>query len=536
MRISNIAIHNFRSIEDAKISPNNFNVFVGRNNHGKTNFFEAINWFYYGKSNRDMIFNHDESREIIVEIEYENVQSGIDAMPEGTNKTKIKNLIGDANIVLVRKNSKDDKRVFVINDEEKKNPSGIDTALNHFFPKLEYIDTKIRLADVSKYKSKSPIAEMLSGVLTTIVQTNPDYQAFEKKFEELFNRSDSEVRVELDALGKKVQVYLEKQFPEGTTVKFNVENPIFDDLLKNFETEVDDGIKTSAEEKGDGMQRAIMLSIIQAYAEFRKEKSISKNFLFLIDEAELHLHPSGQRALKKALMDISKQGDQVFINTHSSVLVADDQDDQNIFKVEKNGMKTEIESVSDYDEKINVVYELLGGSPNDLLLPRNFLIVEGQSEFVFLESIRERFYKDQWKGIKFIFARGDIEMQKEIYHCIHRAFVPLMSAGIYKCTTVIICDKPNSTNDHKYDEFKQSHPWILDGEQLHVLPEDAIEKYYPDGFKKNDSEIENLGSIKNGKVDYAKSVAKQITQKQFEEEMPAIFQAMNKCLEKAYCE
>ena len=534
MKIKKISIKNFRSIESAEIYPNNFNVFVGQNNHGKTNFFEAINWFYSGKSKIEMKFGQDNEKEIIVEIEYEDALIGTSKMPEGTGKTKIEKLLDGNDVFSIKKSSNDDKRIFIIAGEEKQNPAGFDTALNQFLPKLEYVDTKIRLSDVSKYKSKSPISEMLSGVLTTIIQTNPEYQEFEKKFDELFNKDDSEVRIELNSLGDRVQFFLQKQFPEETTVKFNVETPIFDDLLKNFETEVDDGIKTTAEEKGDGMQRAIMLSIIQAYAEFRREKEISKTFLFLIDEAELHLHPSGQRALKKALIDITDQGDQVFVNTHSSVLVADENENQDIFKVEKKGMRTDIVKINGGDEKVNVIYDLLGGSPSDLLLPRNFIIVEGQSEYSFLEILREKFYKEDWQGLKIIFARGDIEMQKEIFHCIHRTYVPLMSNAIYKETTIILCDQPNTTNQSKYDEFKTAHPWVSESEQLHVITETSLEKYYPNGYKKTDSEITTLAEEKNGKVNYAKKVASTITKEQFEKEMPVIFQAMNKCIEKSY--
>lgn len=42
VRISKITICNFRSIEQAILAPSAFNVLVGQNNHGKTNFFEAI--------------------------------------------------------------------------------------------------------------------------------------------------------------------------------------------------------------------------------------------------------------------------------------------------------------------------------------------------------------------------------------------------------------------------------------------------------------------------------------------------------------
>jgi len=93
-----------------------------------------------------------------------------------------------------------------------------------------------------------------------------------------------------------------------------VTEPAFDDLLKNFETSINDGIETTAEEKGDGMQRALMLAIIKTYSDYRREKDeLGKSFVFLIDEAELHLHPTAQRQLKEALILLAENGDQVFV-------------------------------------------------------------------------------------------------------------------------------------------------------------------------------------------------------------------------------
>ena len=46
MRISRLRIENFRSIQSADSRPSEFNVFVGQNNHGKTNLFETLDWFY----------------------------------------------------------------------------------------------------------------------------------------------------------------------------------------------------------------------------------------------------------------------------------------------------------------------------------------------------------------------------------------------------------------------------------------------------------------------------------------------------------
>jgi predicted ATP-dependent endonuclease of OLD family len=403
MRISRLKIENYRSIRNIDVTLDKFSIFIGQNNHGKTNLFEAIEWFYNAKSSDEEEFCKKEDCTISVEVFFEDViESDIEKLTTDASKTKIRGMLGVSNKFSVLKTSESHKRKYFVDEVDKGNPTGLDTAINEFLPKLEYVNTKIRLDDVSKYKDKNPIGTMLSGVLTTIIETSEDYIQFKKQFAKLFDNADSDVRKELDKLGAQVEVYLQKQFPDGTKVKFAVNPPQFTDLLKSFETSIDDGIETKAEAKGDGMQRVIMLSIIQAFADYRKRQIGGGTFLFMIDEAELHLHPSAQRALKKALLDICDT-DQVLVNTHSSVLVVDNHECQKIFKVEKSKGISEVQEVGD-TEKINIIFELLGGSPSDLLLPRNFLIVEGKCEYEFINAVIKRFYSEKYTGLKVLFA------------------------------------------------------------------------------------------------------------------------------------
>ena len=535
MKISKIVVENYRSIKKVEVEPNKFSIFIGQNNHGKTNFFEAIEWFYNAKSSEDEEHcQKDTGNKIQVEICFDDVSdSDIDKLTTDANKTKIRNILGDATSFSVIKSSSDHKRTYIVNGEDKGNPQGLDTAINEFLPKLEYVNTKIRLDDVSKYKDKNPIGTMLSGVLTAIIETSQDYIDFKETFIKLFDNADSEVRKELDKLGAQVEIYLQKQFPDGTKVKFGVNPPHFTDLLKSFDTSVDDGIETSAKAKGDGMQRAIMLSIIQAFADYRKKQIGGGTFLFMIDEAELHLHPTAQRALKKALLDICET-DQVLVNTHSSVLVVDNNDHQKIFKVEKTDGITSIDEVNDL-EKINIIFELLGGSPADLLLPRNFLIVEGRCEFEFIKIIIRRFYSDKFNGIKILFAGGDLDEQEPTLLAVHKLFVPLAGSDnpIYKDKAVVLIDKPNTTQQNKYNSFKQGYPYLFDNNQVFELTTESLEEYYPPQYVKTSAEIAQL--VTDGKkVEYAKNVAEQITQEQFENYMVVIFQALTKCNECAF--
>ena len=545
MHIKKIRVLNFRSIESVEIDAGAFNVLVGQNNHGKTNFFEAIKWFSSsydrGIKRENLISAHlrdTPDAEMSVEIIFGGLQDAIANMTSATKQKALKNIFEASDEITIRRSTASEAgaKRELWNPQKKawENIMGADNTWHEILPRLEYVHTKIVLDDVGAYKTKTPIAEMLSGVLESLIGQNEQYQELKKKFKELFGDKDSEVRIELNKLSSKVKIYLEKQFPDSASVEFNIEIPEFNDLLKRFSLEVDDGVKTLIQEKGDGMQRAMMLAIIRAYADFRKANDIAKKFLFLIDEAELHLHPSAQRALKQALLEISRGDEQVFINTHSSVFIADTEVSQRIFKVEKNGRSTQIQPLDTPDDRMEVVFELLGGSPADLLLPRNFIIVEGRSEFCFLQEIRNKFYKDKYQGIKILFARGDMERESKTFEHIHEVYKPLfVDHGIYKKKTIIICDKPNESNQRHFDAFISAHPWIEEEKQIYQLPTHSLEEYYPGKFKKDSTGVSELGKERQ-KVEYAKLVALQITKEQFENEMPVLYTALEVAESKSF--
>ncbi len=538
MKISRIKINNFRSIKEAEITPTSFNIFVGQNNHGKTNFFEAIEWFYVGKGDLDNIrFGRTGTDEISVEIEFSEIQDGIEKMRNEKNKTTIRERFGIYESIRIKRTSTLPKVRQIFNQEKEewveRNPTGFDSAFNDFLPSFEYVNTQMKPMDMAKYGKTTPIGNMLAGVLSVILAKDPAYSRFKEEFDKLFTNPESQMRLELNKLSGQVRIYLEKQFPDTEQVVFEVSQPAFEDLLKNFETSIDDGVYTSADEKGDGMQRALMLAIIQAYADFRREnEETNKYFLFLIDEGELHLHPTAQRKLKNALLELAQGGDQVLINTHSSVLVSDDTESQTIFKVEKIAKETSIVPIQ-ANQKPQVVYELLGGSPADLLLPNNFFLVEGKSEYEFLSRVIARFYGAK-KKIQIIYAEGDHERQRQTMDGINKVFVPLHANPVYKERLVILCDTPNPTRVADFNQFKSSYAYLEKNDQLAVTPHQHLEEYYPAPWKKTTEECQTLGADKNAKLLLAREAGDGITQAQFETDMPVMFSALTHCWNKSY--
>lgn len=542
MKISRILIKNFRSIKESQFTTTDFNIFVGQNNCGKTNFFEAIQFFFNGVGRGtgldSLRFKRNPEYDILVEIEFTGALLGAEKMQNPSNRTKIEKMLnGSDNVIVQRSSVNVGKRKFLIDNEEVAPGTGFDAALNDFLPKFEYIHTKQYYDSVAKWSKTTPIGIMLSGVLNTILETNPQYREFQQKFNELFENDDSEIRAQFETMGNTVKLHLEKQFPDTTKVKFEVTAPAFDDLLKSFETSIDDGVETSAEEKGDGMQRALMLAIIQAYADFRKANDdLGKSFLFFIDEAELHLHPSAQRNLKEVLYALSQDSDQIFINTHSSVFVADNYPNQSICKVEKHDGATEIILTEDED-KPYVVFELLGGSPSDLLLPSNFIIVEGLSEFELLTRVIKRFYPGK-PNIQIIQANGDVEQIERTINAIEKAFTPLNSS-IYKDKLVLLFDQPHEKKLAGVKDFRGRFKSLDANRQIFMLGLRDIEQHYPNqdcpiygNWQKSQEQCDGMKGTQKRQL--ARHVGSNITQQQFETDLKLCYEALTQCWELAY--
>ncbi len=545
MKIKNIKIDAFRSIKAINnIELNDFNIFVGQNNHGKTNIFEAIDWLFTGSGEIEEIcyMRKTVDFEISVEVEFIGLQAALSGFKNAKQKKALEDIFEKEDLIRIKRSSGyekgEDLQLFNPKKNVWENPLGRDTAYRQILPTLEYISTKKFLEDVAKYGKTTPISKMLSGVLEKFLEVDPEYGKFKSSFDELFGDPDdpdqkTQIRQKIDDIGGTVGTFLQKQFPDTRSVKFKVGNPELEDLFKKFKTTVDDGIENDSSEKGDGMQRALMLAIIETYANFRKNNGEAGNFIFMIDEAELHLHPTAQRALKNALLEISQSGDQVLVNTHSSVMVADDHGLQNIFRVEKKNGETSIFLIASSSQKQEIIYELLGGSPGDLLLPNNFLIVEGHSELKFLSIIINRFYAEN-PNIQIIFASGDLEQQEKSMNSINKLYNLLNARPVYADKTVILCDKPASKEkEDDLIKFKNGYPDLEKDSRIHILPVSNLEEYYPKKWRKTTEEAQQLARERK-KVDLAEECAKNITKDEFENDMKEILNALEVCWKLAF--
>jgi putative ATP-dependent endonuclease of OLD family len=532
MKIQRIEISGFRSVARATFSPSDFNVFVGRNNHGKSNLFSAIEWFYTGKGSiqelRNVTLGADD--DFTVEVTFGGMQAGMEQITHADNQTKLRRVIGEADEMIVRRTSATPADRFIQKPDGTwgKQPCGADSAFNNCIPRFEFVEATKNLKDVGSYKTTTPIGKMLGGVLTALLATDPTYRAFRDSFDGVFTAEESTIRQQLRELGNDVQQHLVKQFPDCALVDFEVQEPEFDDLLKNFSTKLDDGVVTDAAAKGDGMQRALMLAIIKTYADRRRAEALGRSFIFFIDEAELHLHPSAQRQLKDALLELAGGSDQVFVNTHSSVLVADDHGNQAIFCVHKEETgTTQVYPVVTALEKQEVVFELLGGTPGDILMPANILVVEGVSDRDFLRIVLKRFYAGR-PVVQVTPANGDDLQIARSYESFTKILETVAAVPIYKERIALLFDQPNTAEKQtRFQTFRNDNTRLVANGQIHELPVGAIEDYYP-------AALVTACPHTGNKRKMAKWMGENVTVRQFEDEMPAVHAALECAWSKAY--
>ena len=112
-----------------------------------------------------------------------------------------------------------------------------------------------------------------------------------------------------------------------------------DDIYKGVNIFVNDGIEGLIEDKGTGIQSAVIISLFSYYcSKFHKSSS-----LLVVEEPEIYLHLQARRVVSNKFDEFvnfnSTNGNQVIITTHSSEFIRNT-DISNIIVVKKISGKT----------------------------------------------------------------------------------------------------------------------------------------------------------------------------------------------------
>jgi len=174
-------------------------------------------------------------------------------------------------------------------------------------------------------------------------------------------------------LSESVTEHINEKWGEhNISVKFAIDSSQLSFLVEDKDDTLP---KYAVTQRSDGFKHFV--SILLNVSAENKTKALA-NKIILLDEPEIHLHPSGQKYLRDELLEIAKNN-LVIYATHSVYMV----DTKNIdrhFSVRKSKGRTvsvQIEKDNPYREE--VLYQALGTSVLELIEP-NVLIFEGKTD------------------------------------------------------------------------------------------------------------------------------------------------------------
>ena len=193
------------------------------------------------------------------------------------------------------------------------------------------------LTEEIKVKTTTTFGRLLNRAVREMAEQDPRFIEAKKQLESVVStlntRDVEEGRSNrLAALEKSIE---EELLSWGVKVNIEVTPPELERLFElGTDVHLDDGVRTSADRKGHGLQRAMIFALLRAWAKaLRSEKKAegdgdvtprkqSDSVIFAMEEPELFLHPHAQRRLAASLREIADAPEhQVILCSHSTYFV-----------------------------------------------------------------------------------------------------------------------------------------------------------------------------------------------------------------------
>ena len=339
MRIMILEIHNWRSIKNVTMEFMDIMIFIGQNNHGKSNILSAILFFLGQLRHDDLDFNVG-SNELYVEITFDKLDlfdrnqfqkyvasdgtlkvrkiafvdgnfeyhgyleiPAIDWLKEENigdyskreeaEKLPLVNYLPDSGRItkeVFRKAQEDyikaNMTILSFNYElEKSNFLGAKNVAKGIWGEVYHVPSVRNASDELSVKGGSVFSQLYSHVINKMSDSNPQYIEAKKTIIALMkilnkktdDGDDNTKRpVELTTLEKNLEYELSNW---NTQIDIEITPPNIEDIFRVGATVwVNDGIKTDINRKGHGLQRALIFALIKSWAKLlKKEREKEEN-------------------------------------------------------------------------------------------------------------------------------------------------------------------------------------------------------------------------------------------------------------------
>ncbi len=510
MKISNISFENFRSFRKSEVNITDINVFLGKNDQGKSSILEALDVFFYDgkgsiKATKDDL-NKDAVREGINEfaigVQFEGFPDPI--IIDETNETSLKeeyllNKDGKLEIWkrfrngnlsstqikcyhpcndeflggLITKKIGElrdfiDKHGLVVSDRRK--AAEMRKAIRDYFSKrdgrliFEEVYIPIDGTDLKKIwdklKMHMPVFNLFAVDRENLDKDSELQDPLKSRIKEIFYREDvlnrlNEVSEEID---NEIRAFAEntiemfrsltKNETEITPSIPSTEDLKWDCVYKNIGFNTEDDIPMN--KRGSGFRRLVLLSSL--IARTKEEVNNEVDVIYAIEEPESSLHPKWQKRLVKALIELAEREKyQVFLTTHSPNMMR-------IFEIEcikYVERDSEGSKVYDFNEDIGTkIIKTMGLLPD---IGKVVVCVEGPTDKDFLLNINQNI--EELKSI--------IDLKKEM-EAGTLTIMPMNGSRLKDWIASRVLENTNALEFHLYDSDKGS-----DNENQYL---EAIEK------------------------------------------------------------
>ena len=335
MKIRKVVIRNWRSIKYIEIDFNELMIFIGQNNHGKSNILSAL-LFYFGQINADGLDFHRNEGDLFVEIIFSKLneeeqntfskylstsneirvrksvskdssaqyngyieQPDIDWLKEEnianyTNRDAAKSLplynllppngrikqedFKKAQIEYIQKNKNEVSLTYTV---ESTPFMGAKNVAKGMFGDVFFIPSVKNVRDELSTKGNSVFGQLYSRVIAKMSEKNVEFIEAKNKMIQLVGvlnkltkdgKPNKQRPKELSDLEKLIDDELKSW---QTKIDVEITPPNVEDIFKvGAEIWVDDGIRTDIERKGHGLQRAFIFALLKAWSTVIKEEEL----------------------------------------------------------------------------------------------------------------------------------------------------------------------------------------------------------------------------------------------------------------------
>ncbi|MDZ7371194.1 MAG: AAA family ATPase [candidate division KSB1 bacterium] len=350
MVIKSVAIRAFKSIFDLTLEVNpKINVFIGANESGKTNFLKAIEAFRpdipYDSSLTCQYSNNyymGKCPEITLEF------SGL--TKENRHKlVHISDVFKDVESFQIRRDAPEISDYhLIIGDQEIENVNMVQ--LLKALPKIIYF------SNIPLLKNKVDYDSLISNSSAFLTEKNLLKIGGIEDYELLFEDSTRGRRA-CEEASRIITEQIRRVWTQEDSIeiKLNVNGRVLYIDFADATTVLDTPESRSL---GFRWYLSFYVNFISQTFEGR-----SNEYIFLIDEPGIHLHPAGQKDLIKVIEDLSLKN-QIFYTTHSPFLI-DRAYPERVFLVSKDKTGTKIDSRS-YRENWRPLRKQIGLTVSDL--------------------------------------------------------------------------------------------------------------------------------------------------------------------------